>query len=377
MARRHLQPSEEGCRGRIAPLAALPVFWELRGRRVMVAGGSDGAAWKAELMAAAGAEVHVFADEEQMSEAMWELTGSCEHRPASRIVHHPRTWSPDNFAGMALAIADCADETEAEAFCHAADAMGVPANVIDRPAFCRFRFGSIVNRSPVIVSISTDGAAPILAQAIRRRIETLLPATLGAWTDIAQKIRERLHERLSHGPLRRAFWEGFVDRALAGGEPPEEGTAHALLNEADTLAAEPSGGHLAFVGAHPSDPELLTLKAVHALQSADVIFFDDNIAGGVLELARREARRVPVDTREAGKPALSDEALALVLAGKRIVWLCSAGVVDPVLEAAQAGWLQQRGVTVEAIPGVATTGQEVGWFGANCNVAYGTLQLRA
>lgn len=377
MPRRRLQQSEEGCRGRIAPLAALPVFWELRGRRVIVAGGSEGAAWKAELLVAAGAEVHVFADEEQMSEAMRELTGSLEHRPASRIIHHPRAWTPDSFAGMALAIADCADETEAEAFCHAADAMGVPANVIDRPAFCRFRFGSIVNRSPVIVSISTDGAAPILAQAIRRRVETLLPATLGAWADIAQKIRERLHERLSPGPLRRAFWEGFVDRALVGGEPPEEGMAAALLDKADTLAAEPSGGHLAFVGAHPSDPELLTLKAVRALQSADVIFFDDNIAGGVLELGRREAGRVPLGARAGGEPVLPDEALALVLAGKRVVRLGTSEVMDPEREVAEVGWLRQRGVTVEAIPGVATTGQEVGWFGANHNVAYGTHQLRA
>ncbi|HLP68156.1 MAG TPA: NAD(P)-dependent oxidoreductase [Rhizobium sp.] len=377
MARSRLQPSEEGCPGRIAPLAALPVFWELRGRRVIVAGGSAGAAWKAELLAAAGAEVHVFADEGQMSEAMRELTGPSEHRTASGIVHHPRTWTPDSFAGMALAIADCADETEAEAFCRTADGFGVPANVIDRPAFCRFRFGSIVNRSPVIVSISTDGAAPILAQAIRRRIETLLPATLGTWAEVAQRIRERLNERLLPGPLRRVFWEGFVDRVLAGGEPPGEGIADALLGEADTLAARPPGGHLCFVGAHPTDPELLTLKAVRALQSADVIFFDDDIGSGVLELARREAERVPLGTGAGGNPLLPDEALALVLAGKRVVRLCSSDLVDPAPEAAPAGWLRQRGVTVEAIPGVATTGQEVGWFGANHNVAYGMLQLRA
>lgn len=153
--------------------------------------------------------------------------------------------------------------------------------------------------------------------------------------------------------------------------------AAALLNEADTLAAEPSGGHLAFVGAHPSDPELLTLKAVRALQSADVIFFDDDVAGGVLELARREAGRVPLAMGRGGTPVLPDEALTLAVAGKRVVRLCSSDLVDPTCEAAQAGWLRKRGVTVEAIPGVATTGQEVGWFGANHNVAYGTLQLRA
>ncbi|WP_416797378.1 NAD(P)-dependent oxidoreductase [Ciceribacter azotifigens] len=364
MARRHSQPSEEGCRGRIAPLAALPVFWELRGRRVIVAGGSASAAWKAELLAAAGAEVHVFAADAEMSEPMRELAGFSEHRTASRLVYHPRTWFPDSFAGMALAVADCADEAEAEAFCRAADAMGVPANVIDRPAFCRFRFGSIVNRSPVIVSISTDGAAPILAQAIRRRIETLLPFTLGAWVDIAQKVRERLNERLLPGPLRRVFWESFVERALAGGESPEEGAAVALLNEADILAARPSGGHLVFVGAHPSDPELLTLKAVRALQSADVIFFDDDITSGVLELARREAERVPLGMGVDGKSGLADEALALALAGKRVVRLCSSDRQYPVCEAARAGWLRQRGVTVEAIPGVVAQDQEAGWFDA-------------
>lgn len=362
MPRRPLQQSENGRRERIAPLAALPVFWELQGRRVIVAGGSEGAAWKAELLAAAGAEVHVFAVEAQMSEAMRELTGTPGHRPASCVVHHPRAWTSDIFAGMALAVADCADEDEAEAFSRAADAMGVPVNVIDRPAFCRFRFGSIVNRSPVIVSISTDGAAPILAQAIRRRIETLLPAALGSWADLAQRIRERVHERLSPGARRRVFWEGFVDRALVGGEPPDEGAGDALLVEAETLAARSSVGHLAFVGAHPTDPELLTLKAVRALQSADVIFFDDDVAGGVLELARREAGRVPLGTRAGSKPMLPDEALTLVLAGKRVVRLCASDVVDPAREAARAGWLRQRGVTVDVIPGVATQGQEAGWF---------------
>lgn len=94
------------------------------------------------------------------------------------LKHHAHPWHCDVFAGASLALADCADESEAHAFFCAAQLAGVPVNVIDKPAFCQFQFGSIVNRSPVIVSISTDGAASILAQAIRQRIETLLPPAL-------------------------------------------------------------------------------------------------------------------------------------------------------------------------------------------------------
>ena len=97
------------------------------------------------------------------------------------IALEPRPWAPGDLSGAAIAILAARDDAEAASFAAVARAAGVPVNVIDRPAFCDFQFGALVNRSPVVVGISTDGAAPILAQAIRRRIETLLPAGLAAW----------------------------------------------------------------------------------------------------------------------------------------------------------------------------------------------------
>lgn len=155
---------------RVAPLAKLPVFWALEGKRVIVAGGSDGAAWKAELLAACGADVEVFCAEDELSDTFRALL-----EEQDRMVLHSHCWHIGIFENAALALADCETEDEAKAFYCAAKAAGVPVNVIDKPAYCQFQFGSIVNRSPVVVAISTDGAAPILGQAIRRRIETLLP----------------------------------------------------------------------------------------------------------------------------------------------------------------------------------------------------------
>jgi len=150
---------------RMGPLAKLPVFLDLAGKRVVVAGSSAPAAWKAELVAAAGARVEVFA-----AELGEEMAGLIARSAApGTFAHHPRMWSPDVLDGADLALCATDDEAEAQAFWDAARARGVLVNVIDKPAFCQFQLGSIVNRSPVVIGISTDGAAPILAPAIRRR----------------------------------------------------------------------------------------------------------------------------------------------------------------------------------------------------------------
>ncbi|PLU63481.1 siroheme synthase, partial [Sinorhizobium medicae] len=164
-----------------------------RERVALVAGGSDAAAWKAELLSACGAEVHVYAPRAILSDLFLDVLARGAAHELGRFVHHDKAWHADAFRDAAIAIADCDEQSEAEAFFHAARTAGVPVNVIDKPAFCEFQFGSIVNRSPVIVAISTDGAAPILAQAIRRRIEALLPPALKHWASIAQAIRDRVN----------------------------------------------------------------------------------------------------------------------------------------------------------------------------------------
>lgn len=270
--------------GSIGQLAVLPVFFSLAGKRGVVAGGTAAAAWKAELLAAAGAEVHVCA--EAMSEEMSALIA------AGPFVHHARRWSATDLHGAAIAIADAVTEQEAEAFLHAATQAGVPCNVIDKPAFCRFQFGTIVNRSPVVVGISTDGAAPILGQAIRRRIETILPASLAAWARLAQQLRSHIVDVLQPGRQRRLFWEDFVNRAFDVDPLPDEEAKLQAQAMQIANAWNSRTGNVTLIPVESNDPELLTLKTMRLLQMADAIFYGRDIAPAILQLARREARRI-------------------------------------------------------------------------------------
>ncbi|MDO1584194.1 siroheme synthase CysG [Rhizobium oryzicola] len=341
---------------RMEPLAKLPVFFGLEGKQVVLAGGSDGAAWKAELLIACGATVRLYCPKDELGDVMRNLIAqhSDENSP---LIHHDRPWSIDIFENAALALLDCETNEEAKAFYCAAKAAGVPVNVIDKPAFCQFQFGSIVNRSPVVIAISTDGAAPILAQAIRRRIETLLPPALKAWAGIAQSIREAVNERLKPGTERRTFWERFVDRVFR--EVPAEGVAEQLIADAEHIMqpeTAPMVGRVTLVGAGPGDAELLTLKAVRALQAADVILFDDLVSGDVLELARREAKRMLVGKR-GGRESCKQEdinatMISLAKAGKRVVRLKSG---DPMIfgrAGEEIESLEREGIPVEIVPGV-------------------------
>lgn len=324
---------------RIAPLARLPVFLKLDGRRAVVAGASAAALWKAELLAAAGAQVDVYAPE------------SNEELPAlappshGAIAVHRRPWTPADCAGAAIAVGDGNDEGEAAAFAAAARAAGVPVNVIDKPAVSDFTFGAIVNRSPLVIGISTDGAAPVFAQAIRTRIETLIPRGFARWAEAAARWRPRV-QGLGRA-FRVRFWEKFASRAIAQAHtPPSDADLATLLAESD--GAESCEG--AVVIAAPDDPEELTLRAVRALQSADVILFDRDAAAGVLDFARREARRLLVDLSgceaQDGHGAMT---IALARAGRRVVRLVGKDLARAEAEIAAC---RAAGVMVELIPGV-------------------------
>ncbi|WP_018898078.1 siroheme synthase CysG [Rhizobium sp. 2MFCol3.1] len=352
-----LQQQRNDSPARMEPLSKLPVFWALEGKRVVIAGGTDAAAWKAELLAACGAHVEIFA--EDLSESCAALVARKPEHPSADIRHHPREWRAADLEHAALAIGDCENSDEAKRFFNAARAVGVSVNVIDKPDYCQFQFGSIVNRSPVVVAISTDGAAPILAQAIRRRIETLLPQALKGWAGLAQALRDKVNERLAPGPLRRAFWETFVDRALSSSDTPEEGVGGLLIEEAERLRGAPahtSQGRVTLVGAGPGDAELLTLKAVRALQAADVILFDDLVSTEVLELARREAKRMLVGKRggrtSCRQEDINDMMVKLAKAGKRVVRLKSG---DPMIfgrAGEEIAHLDRKGIPVDVVPGI-------------------------
>ncbi len=329
-------------------LATLPVFLKLAGRRAIVAGGAEPSLWKAELLSAAGANVEVFADD-----FIPDFESLAHNPPAGAIVLTRRRWRPSDMAGAAIAIAAAADDQEAARFADAAKAAGVPVNVVDRPPFCDFSFGAIVNRSPLVVAVSTDGAAPVFSQAIRSRIEALLPQGFKRWAEIA-KVWRREGDRLGATiGERRRFWERFVDRAVA--DPNNAPGPHDL--ECLIAGAESDQGLVSLVGAGPGDPELLTLRAVRALRSADVILYDDLVTEPVLEFARREATRMLVGKTGYGPACKQTEINALMVRfareGKRVVRLKSG---DPMIfgrGGEEIEELNAAGIAFEVIPGIS------------------------
>jgi uroporphyrin-III C-methyltransferase/precorrin-2 dehydrogenase/sirohydrochlorin ferrochelatase len=301
---------------RMEPLARLPVFYALTAKRAVVAGGNAAAAWKAELLAAAGARVDVYATD--VSDEMREVAAQ------TTITVHSRAIEPRDLHSAAMAIGAFEDDAEAAVFAAQARAAGIPVNVIDKPQFCDFAFGSIVNRSPLVIGISTDGAAPVFGQAIRAKLEALIPRGFARWAEAARQWRPRVQALALSFRERRRFWEHFTERAVA--EPERAPTQ----SDIDTLMAsargiDQSAGSVALVGAGPGDPELLTLRAVRALQSADVILIDDLVSPQVLDFARREARKMMVGKSGHGPACKQSEINELMVklakSGKRVVRL--------------------------------------------------------
>ena len=334
----------------LEPLAVLPVFVPLQGRRAVLAGSGGGAPWKVKLLAAAGAEVDVYA--EDPSE---ELRAVPAEIVSGRVTLHERAWTPEDLAGAAFAIGAMEDEADCIAFVTAARASGAIVNAVDRPHLCDVKFGAIVNRSPLVVGISTEGAAPVFGQTVRARIEAMLPRGFKHWVGAARDWRETVSARFHGFAERRGFWERFTDRAFA--EPdraPTQTDLEDLMGQAEAL---PLGGAVTLVGAGPGDAELLTLKALRALRNADVILYDDLVAPEILDYARREARTMLVGKTGHGPSCRQDDINALMVqlarSGKQVVRLKSGdplvfGRAGEEIEACRAA-----GIPVTVVPGVS------------------------
>lgn len=345
--------------GRIDPLATLPVFFKLRGRKVLLIGASEGARWKAELLAATGAHLTWVTGGNELECVTFAEGISARHAGGfGTVTLLPRAWDASDFADAALAIADSEDEADIAGFKSAAKAAGVPLNVVDNPEHCAFQFGAIVNRSPLVVSISTDGAVPVLGQAIRAKIESILPAGLAAWARAARDWRPFVQARKPGFAQRRRLWERFTSRALANpAAAPDEAFRDDLIAQLAAEATKPTAGFVSLVGAGPGDPELLTLKAVRALQAADVVLYDDLVSPQVLELARREAERMAVGKKGYGPACKQSDINKLIvdvaLQGKRVVRLKGG---DPLIfgrATEEIDACREAGVAYEMIPGIS------------------------
>ncbi|HLA02845.1 MAG TPA: NAD(P)-dependent oxidoreductase [Aestuariivirga sp.] len=246
-------------------LSLLPLFLDLKGKRTLVIGTSHGARWKAELLRATGALVQ-------------QLDGPPVVESA--------------LSDYSFVVADIADEEGAIKFAKEAQAAGVAYNMVDRPELCRFQFGAIVNRSPVIVSISTSGAAPVLAQTIRQRIESILPENLGVWGAVAKRLRARITQAIHDSGLRRAVWQRFAGLAMVGANPMEHDEHSLLASLLETSAHQRKPAVLEI----PHERDLMTLRNCRMLMNADVVY---DYSGGnfVKSLMRREAEYVGLDSQ--------------------------------------------------------------------------------
>jgi uroporphyrin-III C-methyltransferase/precorrin-2 dehydrogenase/sirohydrochlorin ferrochelatase len=336
---------------RMEALARLPIFLALDGKRAVLAGDGPPVAWKAELLSAAGADVVVFAEC-----PCEQLHAAAAQPPRGAIVLRQRPWQAEDLDGAAVAIAGFDDDLDARRFADAARAAHVPVNVIDKPAYCDFSFGAIVNRSPLVIGISTDGAAPLFGQAIRGKLEAMIPQGFAGWADAARRWRKAVQSSGLSFAARRRFWQAFAGFALAHPHrKPAQSDFEAFLHQ--TRAEAPAAaGSITLVGAGPGDPEFLTLRAVRALQSADVILIDDLVAPELLDFARREATKMLIGSTRRfapGRQDISTTMTTLAQSGKRVVWLKHG---DPTTFGRPgreiAAW-RAAGIDIEVVPGIA------------------------
>jgi uroporphyrin-III C-methyltransferase/precorrin-2 dehydrogenase/sirohydrochlorin ferrochelatase len=335
-------------------LARLPVFLSLDGKRAVVAGGSPAAAWKAELLSASGARVEAYA-----TDICDELQQLAADPPRGAIVINRCPWSADALKNAAVAIGAFEDDNRAAAFASAARAAGVPVNVIDKPAFCDFSFGAIVNRSPLVIGISTDGAAPVFAQAVRAKLEALLPKGFADSAAAAARWRGALKLAGLSFAARRRFWQLFTAHAVANPDrEPAQADFDSFIAEVKGLGASVESGSVTLVGAGPGDPELLTLRAVRALQSADVILFDDLVSREVMDFARREARKMLVGKTGFGPSCTQEDINSLMVSlakqGKRVIRLKGG---DPLIfgrAAEEIAACEAASIAVDVVPGITS-----------------------
>jgi uroporphyrin-III C-methyltransferase/precorrin-2 dehydrogenase/sirohydrochlorin ferrochelatase len=330
----------------------LPIFLDIRGKTVIVAGGGTLAARRTEMALRAGARVKLFAP--ALSD---EFRGLGHHE---RLTHFVRTPDAADFEDAAIAYG-AAEDDQADLHLHAlAKQAGVLVNVADRMELCDFISPAILDRSPLVAAISSSGASPVLARVIKAQLESAIPATFGELSAFLGHQRARVAAHITDGLERRRFWEEVVEgpiaeRVIAG----DDAGAEALLR--DKLAALEGGagvaqGEVFLVGTGPGDPDLLTFRALRLMQRADVVLYDRLIGERILNLVRRDATRIYVGKEPDNHTVSQEDTTAmlvrLALEGKRVLRL-KAG--DPFIfgrGGEEIEELARRGIGFQVVPGI-------------------------
>jgi len=269
-------------------LAYLPIFIGLRGRIALLIGGGEGVLAKLDLLRRAGAQVRLVAP--QLDSRVGQTVA--EDR---MIVHVETPLAIAHFEDVTLAIDASGDDGVNRISTRLARAARVPINVVDRPAFCDFILPAILDRSPIVVAVSTGGLAPAVARLIRQRLETAIPAGFGRIATLGAGLRRAVAERLPSAGQRAAFWEALfngpaANLALAGQMDDARVLAETLIDRGTEEAACTGTIHVLQVTS--CDPDLLTVRAARLIRTADLIAYEPTVAPGILELGRRDALKV-------------------------------------------------------------------------------------
>lgn len=327
----------------------LPLFTRIEGRSCLVVGGGAIALRKAGLLARAGAKVRVVAPEitPELERLALDSDGSAELRE----------YRVDDLSDVVLVIAATSDAGVNATVSADAFARRVPVNVVDSPELCSVILPSIIDRSPLIVAVSSGGASPVLARQLRAKLESWIPSAYGRLARLAARFRQRVREAVPDMDQRRRFWEdtleGPVAELVLAGQ--EEAGARALEQRLSGALPE-KRGEVWLVGAGPGDPDLLTFKALRLMQRADVVLYDRLVAPEIVDLCRRDAERIYVGKARANhtlpQQDINQRLVDLALQGKRVLRLKGG---DPFIfgrGGEELALLAQHRIPFQVVPGI-------------------------
>jgi len=328
-----------------------PVFMNIRQQRCLVVGGGEVALRKTELLLKANADVLLVSPELHSELA--------EHVAQKNIQHHARNFEAADLLGCKLVISATNDAKINQTVSKLANDAGIPVNVVDAPELCSFIVPSIIDRSPVVVAVSSGGRSPVLARLLRAKLETMIPASYGRLAEFLDSYRDKVKAAFSSTLKRRRFWEiilqgSVTELMFSGREKQAKEVLETAIAKGDAAVEGP--GEVYLVGAGPGDPDLLTFRALRLLQQADVVVYDRLVSAPILELARRDAEKIYVGkkNRDHTLPQEGINQLLIKLAkqGKRVLRLKGG---DPFIfgrGGEEIETLLEDGITFQVVPGI-------------------------
>ncbi len=297
----------------------LPVFLNIKNKACLVVGGGEVAARKATLLMQANADVLVAAPELNETLNLWVVE--------EKIKHLKTNFHPHHLENIALVIAATNDEEVNRQVSEAAQLRNIPVNVVDQPDLCTFIMPSIIDRSPLLIALSSSGQSPVLVRLLRAQLETMIPVAYARLTTLAGRLRQQVKQHFKHPDNRRLFWEKmlqgtFTEQVLAGQDKAAE---HYLLQSLHQTPDQSPHGEVYLVGAGPGNPDLLTFRAMRLMQQADVVIYDRLVSPAILDMVRRDATRIYAG-KERNHHTLQQESINQLLvrlaqAGKRVLRL--------------------------------------------------------